>query len=194
MTTWTEADQANTRAFGSAQNAENDFAEFLTLKALTAKRNHLITNPFGANMMVLGCSHKKGLTRNLCVRLDLMTLLRIEAITEVLDTNKQEIVVEALNSGIKQAERAIKSAGITGIYEELMDRKFAAAGFSFDQSPHNEDFYVTKYKGEMIFNHDHERQEQAAEAWSGAAKGVSDIIGEMKPDDADISDETQPAR
>lgn len=108
MTTIAEAHDANIKALGYEVDEEKMLSEFLILKSLTAKRRDCVANPFGANMNVLAFLNKKDLVRNLCVRIDLVRMLHVEAIIEVLETNKQELVLEAVCSAIAQAERIMK--------------------------------------------------------------------------------------
>lgn len=143
------------------------FSDFLTMKVIALKRTHQFGNAYGANALPMGMSQHKGLVRNLCVRVDAMRIAELDALTELLDCNKQEFILELLVAGMEQAKTAIRAAGMEKIFDEAVDSKLDDAGFTVAPSP-SEGFWATHYQGKLIVNKDAKHHEKMARAISGA--------------------------
>lgn len=150
------------------------FSEFVSMKVISAKRTHQYGTPYGANSLAMVCAQYKDLLRNVCVRVDALHAAELDALTEILDCNKQEFVLELLIAGIEQTKSALKSAGLERAFDEAVDNKLNDLGFSVE--PANEEgFWGTNYKGKPIINNKAEHHEKMAGA-------ISRTIAETLPD------------
>ncbi|WP_061289687.1 hypothetical protein [Azotobacter vinelandii] len=125
----------------------SSFSDFVLMKTLAAKRLEHFGNRNGANANTLG--FRKELVRNIGIRVDALRLAELDAITAILECNKQEFVMELLVAGIEQAKQAIKEAGLEKRYEELVDAKVSEAGFSVEPSS-TEGYWVLHHGGKPI--------------------------------------------
>src|SRR5690348_15685387 len=80
----------------------DSFSDYLFMKVIASKRIQQFGNAYGANANPLG--FPKELVRNLGIRVDPVRLAELDALTEVLDCNKQEFVLELLVGGIEQGK------------------------------------------------------------------------------------------
>jgi hypothetical protein len=174
MVKYSEANKANEAALARQAGAySSGFEDFLTMKTLARKRINMFGNPFGANAHALAFSTKKELVRNLCVRVDAVRLAELDALTEVLDCNKQEFVMELLVAGIEQAKEALASQGLQQIFDECVDQRIADAGFTMEPAA-TEGFWTMHHRGEPIVNKDYERH-------ANAARAVKDLVEKELP-------------
>jgi len=148
------------------------FSDFVKMKVLARKRIEQYGNPFGANAFPMALSQHKELLRNVCVRVDAFRIAELDALTELLDCNKQEFVLELLVAGIEQAKTALRKAGLEHAFDAAVDRKLDEAGFTV--APNNGGFWGMSYRGEPILNKDAGHHEKMASA-------ISRTVGETLP-------------
>jgi hypothetical protein len=113
-------------------NRQDSFDDYVAMKAIGAKRVQTFGNAWGANANPVGMSsHSKDLVRNLCVRLDALSLAEIDAITDVLVCSKQEFIVELLASGIAKTIAELVQHGLAPVFDERMSERLKKAELSF---------------------------------------------------------------
>lgn len=127
------------------------FEDFLLMKIIEQKRVQQFGNRHGANANAMCFAQKKGLVRNLGVRVDAVRLAEIDAVTEFLGCNKQEFVMELLIAGLEQAKAAAAENGLSLLLNNAIDRKMEEAGFTVEPSP-KEGFWTLHHKGQPLHN------------------------------------------
>ncbi|MGV3550118.1 hypothetical protein [Rhizobium sp.] len=176
--THSEAERANDeklRELGYVPGPDRaSFSDFVAMKVIALKRTHQYGNVYGANALPMGMAQHKGLVRNVCVRVDAMRIAELDALTELLDCNKQEFVLELLVAGMEQAKAALRTAGLEKAFDTAVDRKLDEAGFSV-VPPGEGGFWGTHYQGKPIINPDARHHEKMA-------RGISGTIGEALPE------------
>ncbi len=168
--TYSEAVKASAEK-GETGAYSASFSDFITMKVLAGKRTERFGNVYGANAHVMAFAQRKELVRNLGIRVDALRLAELDAVTEILNCNKQEFVLELLVAGIEQAKEAIATAGLQHVYDEAIDRKIAQAGFTVVPAT-TEGHWTLLHNGEPIVNKDADRHRKAANA-------ISDMVGEI---------------
>ena len=168
-----DAEKANDqklRELGYLPGPTSDsFADFVQMKVIALKRTHQYGNAFGANALPMTFAQYKGLLRNVCVRVDAMRIAELDALTELLDCNKQEFVLELLVAGMEQAKTALRAAGLEKAFDAAVDKKLEEAGFTV--VPPNEDgFWGTHYQGKPLVNNSAKHHEKMAGAISGTVR------------------------
>ncbi|HMO30227.1 hypothetical protein [Enterovirga sp.] len=148
---------------------DESFSDFVKMKVLARKRIEQYGNPFGANAFPMILAQHKELLRNVCVRVDAPRIAELDAVTEILDCNKQEFVLELLVAGIEQAKAALREAGLESVFDAAVDRKLEEAGFTV-APPHEDGFWRTLYRGEQVINRNAAQHEKAAGALSRTIK------------------------
>jgi len=152
----------------------DSFSDFITMKVIAQRRSHQFGNPFGANATAMVFAQYKELLRNVCVRVDPFRMAELDALTEVLDCNKQEFVLELLVAGMEQAKAALRAAGLERAFDDAVDKRLDEAGFSVaPQSASG--FWQTHYRGKPIVNKQAEHHEKMAGA-------ISSTIGDALPE------------
>jgi hypothetical protein len=133
MAGYLEIIRGNLGANGVVESRRREsFDDYVAMKAIGAKRIQTFGNSFGANASPVGMgSHNKALVRNLCVRLDALSLAEIDALTDVLECSKQEFVVELLAAGIAKTMAALEQHGLAAVFEERMGERLKKAELSF---------------------------------------------------------------
>lgn len=146
------------------------FDDFLTMKTLGTKRVWSFGNALGANagQICMG-GHRSDLVRNLCVRLDLLRLVELDAVTDVLDCSKQEFVLEALSAAISKAFHSIEEHGLAHLFEQRFKERFEKAGFSFRPIAEGGAHEALHFDGEPVRNKEWERHKRVAD-------GLKDLI------------------
>lgn len=149
------------------------FSDFVKMKVLARKRIEQYGNPFGANSFPMALAQHKELLRNVCVRVDALRIAELDALTEILDCNKQEFVLELLVAGIEQAKTSLREAGLAYAFDAAVDKKLDDAGFTV--APLNNGFWGMNYRGEPIINKEAGHHEKMAGA-------ISRTVGETLPE------------
>ena len=153
------------------------FSDFVTMKVLARKRIEQYGNPYGANSFPMVMAHHKELVRNVCVRVDAPRIAELDAVTEMLDCNKQEFVLELLVAGIEQAKAALREAGLENAFDAAVDRKLDDAGFTVT-APNEDGLWGSHYRGEPIINKNAGHHEKMASA-------ISRTVGEALPESSE---------
>jgi hypothetical protein len=126
------------------------FDDFVVMKAIGAKRVQSFGNAFGANASPVGMgSHSKELVRNLCVRVDALSLAEIDALTDVLECSKQEFVIELLTAGIAKTMATLEQQGLAGLFEQRMSERLEKAELSFRPTADGK-FTTLHFRGEQV--------------------------------------------
>jgi hypothetical protein len=150
------------------------FSDFVKMKVLARKRIEQYGNPYGANSFPMVMAQHKELVRNVCVRVDAPRIAELDALTELLDCNKQEFVLELLVAGIEQAKTALREAGLEHAFDAAVDKKLDDAGFTV--APNKGGFWGMNYRGEPITNKDADHHEKMSRA-------ISRTVGKILPED-----------
>lgn len=170
-----EARRANESKLGEMGHlpgpTKENFSDFVQMKLLARKRVEQYGNPFGANSFPMALAQHKELVRNVCIRVDAPRIAELDALTEVLDCNKQEFVLELLVAGIEQAKSQLTEAGLRYAFDAAVDRKLDEAGFTVDAAT-EAGFWRTSYRNEPIVNKDATHHEQAGRSVSAAVGTV----------------------
>ncbi|MBI1867607.1 MAG: hypothetical protein HYS06_04840 [Methylocystis sp.] len=147
----------------------DSFDDFLTMKTIGTKRVWTFGNPLGANASpVCMGGHSRELVRNLCVRVDALTLAELDAVTDVLDCSKQEFVVEALSAAIAKAMHGIDEQGLAHLFDERIKDRLEKAELSFQPSADGSHEWLY-FRGELMKNKEWERHK-------GVVEGVKQLI------------------
>lgn len=154
--------------------ASESFSDFVTMKVLARKRIEQYGNPYGANSFPMAMAQHKELVRNVCVRVDAPRIAELDAVTEILDCNKQEFVLELLVAGIEQAKAALREAGLEHAFDAAVDRKLDEAGFTVAAAD-EAGFWGTHYRGNPITSKDAGHHEKMARA-------ITRTVGETLPE------------
>lgn len=150
------------------------FSDFIKMKVIAQRRTHQFGTPFGANSTPMVFAQYKELLRNVCVRIYPFRMAELDALTEILDCNKQEFVLELLVAGMEQAKAALREGGLERAFDEAVDKKLEDTGFSVaPQSP--DGFWQTHYRGKPITNKEAGHHEKMAGA-------ISSTIGDALPE------------
>jgi hypothetical protein len=160
MESYLEIIRGNLDANGVAESRRlESFDDFVAMKAIGAKRIQTFGNAFGANASPVGMgSHSKELVRNLCVRLDALSLAEIDALTDALECSKQEFVVELLAAGIAKTMAALEQQGLSSVFEERMGERLKKAELSFQPTADGKYRHLC-FRGEVIRAKDWKRHE-----------------------------------
>lgn len=146
------------------------FSDFIAMKILASKRTERFGNVYGANAYLMAFSQRKELVCNLDIRIDAIRLAELDAVTEILNCNKQEFVLELIVAGIEQAKQALTAAGLQHAYDEVVDEKIAEVGISIAPSA-SQGCWTLHHNGEPIVNQDADRHGKAANT-------ISDMVQE----------------
>jgi hypothetical protein len=127
------------------------FDDFLTVKTFGAIR----ASSVGAALVGDAGSNGMGgfsseLLRNLCVRIDALRLVELDAVTDVLDCSKQEFVVEALSAALLKAFHRFEEHGLAAVLEQRYKQRFEQAGFSFCPIAGGDSHQTLHFNGEPV--------------------------------------------
>jgi hypothetical protein len=140
------------------------FDDFLTMKSIAAKRTWTFGNGLGANAgAVCMGGHSKELVRNLCVRIDALTLAQLDAVTDVMECSKQEFVLEAVSSAIAKATTNLRAQGLSQPLEQSLRTQLEKAELSYEYSDDAKGGAL-RYRGELILNRDSRKHENTVNA------------------------------
>lgn len=110
----------------------NSFEDYVTMKVIEMKR--FLQNSCSSPEMMLDLVESSGgPVRNLCVRMHASELARVNALASVLQSSKQELVMEMISGALEQALTKLEERGLYKVWEAQWETELEAQGLALSE-------------------------------------------------------------